>query len=1000
MKLKLPLLLLQAVMAASLINAEETINYDPQAQQNLTSDYSPTIDKNMSYSHGNNAISIDGSNTYNITLSGQKSTECLLFENSQTALKGKIGNFNSLNSVIFRNLGFNAVIMDANDYQNRAVIGLDMSLLNHLEFSHNDGNTNGGGAVLVRNGSAVFHDIKTVLINDNSGTYNGGALSVGGNLLFYNVGFLQANNNILNSRNNSSAEGGGALGIANSSNASATRFVNNGKIEFKGNQAVSGGFAQYLGGGAISARCELSFLGNGDITFHDNIADGRQVKGTPQYDANGGAIRVLNRVYLDATDPNSHRVDFSADKGNIEFRGNRVYRKAWGDLPRMNSVSAQAHQFNVRAQDGYEVRFYDPIDVSLVLAHGIGNSQLLDGVYFNAPEQNGEINQQVYGGASPDFNGAIRFSGLYTGDVIKQAEGEDDDSFANRLFRSRYSQINADLHMQNGTLIVESHAVLGLIMEGFHYTTYAPVMVENDIVFADAIKTRKQNFLNGRIQLTTEGVIMGPNITVGGPVIWRSDGSGHLISETVDWSQGTVYDFDYSLKNSLTPFSLSGENNMPAYTEIANGVRVYANTISLGGDLQVADNERTYANSAWKGNKKFLVISDVKGTRNDTQFDHILSSVTGSAQVSSPYAYKGTWSLDWEGNDLYAYWTYLNTDDDGDGKDDGDIEEIDPELMGSLTENSLWMTGSNMKSLSRTNHRQMGTYRLLDKKCSNFWATGLGHFINQRNKGGIQGFDYNGGGYAVGYDTRLCPASGLFGISFGQLAGTGKNRRTTDNMTGSVDQNTLMGQLYGGYIKEWNREWTYNLSWTCGYGRSHNKMHSTFSSNASTFADWNNDAFLADIISTWDYKWQEHWTVSPFIGLEYMKTSYGSFAEWGAPDYQRRFGAANMSYLRMPVGLTFKHQKQLENTRFWINSLSVSYLPDIYRKDPDGMAQTISNDFIWDVKSASPARNAVRMDANSYYRFTESWGVYAGYSIEARTGSTYQQVNLGMNKTF
>ncbi len=980
--------------------AADTI-YDAQDAQKLNTDLALSILGNQVYRNGNTVISLDGASMYRLSVSGSTSQENLLFDENKTGVNGTFASFESLKTLIFQNHTNSAIAISTQDYVTRRSLGLEIKNIDYVEVSGNGTSGNAtGGAINVTNGSAYIHDVNTFLLNNNSGMYNGGALIVSGDLLFYNVRFLQANNNILKEGTNG-AEEGGAIGLANSDHGTSTRFLNNGKIEFSGNQAIAGKMAQHSGGGAIHARCELSFMGNGDVGFYDNIADDRAAT-SPQYRALGGAIRVLNRVAMvnPPNDVESHRVDFSADRGNIEFKGNRVYNKrSWGDLPRMSSVAAQAHQFNVRAQDGNEVRFYDPIDVSIVTAHGTASSADLDAIYFNAPETDTKIVNSVYNGVAPTFTGTILFSGEFTEDIIIQAPDESDDDFAYRLFYSRYNQLNGDLYLEGGTLVIEHRAVVGLIMEGFHYTTYAPMDPEGKIVYYPTIAERKQNFNEGAIQLTTGGTIMGPNVNIGGSVVWRSDGSGHLISRTIDWSQGAVHDFDYSLKKAISPVM-----GADGYALIDNGVIAYANTLVLGGEIKVADDSRTYANANWKGNKKFLVVNDIKASRDGNDFDGILTTITNSPVVNSPYTYKGTWSLQWEDDELYALWTYLGSDENegegengGDnGEDKGDIEEVDPEFIGDLAENSLWMTGSNMKSISRMNHRQMGISRLYDRRCSNFWLEGIGDFINQGNKGKIDGFDYNGGGYAVGYDTRMCPDSSLAGISFGQIAGTGKNRRGS----GSIDQNTLMGNIYGGYIKEINDRLIYSLTGTAGFGRSHNKMHTVFTSGDNTYANWNNDAWLVDVVSTWDYKWDKNWTVSPFIGLEFSRASHGTFTEWGAENYRRNFYSADMSYLRMPVGLTFKHLEQYSNQKFWVNSLSLSYLPDVYRNDPDGKGNAVINDFLWDVKSASPSRNALRVELNSYYRFAERWGVYAGYSLEARSGSTYQQVNLGVNTTF
>lgn len=965
------------------------IIYEEQPSKFLTEDLVMLIDRNMSFSHGDTVVSLDGDRKYRVSLFGNPgNNNHVLFENNKLGVSSTKAMFDSIGSLIFRNHSYHGIEADGKDFGAQA-LGLEMKNINYLEFSNNTSPT-AGAAICIQYGSGVFHGIGKLLLNNNHGAANGGAVFSTGDLLFYNIGFFQANNNILGGPGTNWAESGGVLGVSNGSFSSATRFINNGDMEFIGNKAIASGYYSHCGGGAIHARCELSFLGNGNIVFLDNVADNRLTEGPINIPTTGGAIFVNNYVYLDPDkgDPNSHRVDLSADRGNIEFRGNRIYSRVYeDDLPRMNSVSARAHEINVRAQAGHEVAFYDPVEFTILLAHGAGNEEeLLKGVYFNAPEKNAEINTRVYGGQSPGFYGTIRFSGKYTEEVIKQGSEESAEKFAERLFESRYSSIDGNLSMENGDLVIEHRAILGIIGDNLDLSTYAPADIDAGITYTDKEHdSRKYRFNKGRIQLTTGGLLMGPDITFNKEVIFRTDGTGHIVAKQLDWSGGAIFDFDYSVHNSTTAMWSSGS---ALYAVIPNGVEVYANSLTLGNNLMVADDKRTYADKAWKGNKKFLVLSDVSGSRGDTDFEKISSSITGSAVVDSPYAYKGTWSLEWEGNDLYALWTQP--------EEGGDIEDIDPELAGELTQNSLWMSSNNMQTLSRAIRKQSGTWRLQDKKRCNFWVTGLGGFINQSNKGKADGFDYNGGGYAVGFDTKVCSSSLMGGISFGQIAGTGKNRR----MGGTTDQNSLMGQLYGGYMKDMGERASLGVFGILGYGRSHNKLNSFFSSGAQTYADWNNDTYLVDIVLTFDYKWNDNLTLSPFLGLEYSRSSHGNFTEWGVNDYLRSFGSSGMSYLRMPVGFTLKHLIQARSGSFWLNSLSVSYLPDVYRDNPDGSAMTLINDFQWNVQSANPVRNAVRVELDSYYKINADWGVFAGYAVEARDRSTVHQVNLGVNYSF
>ncbi len=58
----------------------------------------------------------------------------------------------------------------------------------------------------------------------------------------------------------------------------------------------------------------------------------------------------------------------------------------------------------------------------------------------------------------------------------------------------------------------------------------------------------------------------------------------------------------------------------------------------------------------------------------------------------------------------------------------------------------------------------------------------------------------------------------------------------------------------------------------------------------------------------------------------------------------------------MGVGLT--HRSELKD-REWINSAMVSYVPDVYRRNPSAQAERLLNGYRWEAEGTSPDRNGV-----------------------------------------
>lgn len=84
----------------------------------------------------------------------------------------------------------------------------------------------------------------------------------------------------------------------------------------------------------------------------------------------------------------------------------------------------------------------------------------------------------------------------------------------------------------------------------------------------------------------------------------------------------------------------------------------------------------------------------------------------------------------------------------------------------------------------------------------------------------------------------------------------------------------------------------------------------------------------------------------------------------------------------------------------WINSATVSYIPDVYRKNPEATATRLSNGFNWTARGVQAARNAARLDLNTRLVFNRNWSAFAGYSLEGRSKSLFHGVNLGASYSF
>ncbi len=695
----------------------------------------------------------------------------------------------------------------------------------------------------------------------------------------------------------------------------------------------TGNYASSNSGDGHGGAVAVGYYSESRLTFQDGATFINNYATT-----SGGAIHLSSSANL-SLHALTKDVLFSGNMTGGVFDGNAF------SLDTLRNGIANAIHINdgntvltLAAAQGREIRFNDPI-TSDILPDARETFTL-----NRYTDEEGKVH---------DTNGTIIFSGeLYQGDEA-------------HLAASRYNNFVADTTLYGGALLLSGNVVFGRNLEDMR-------QLSNN---SSSLTVRQ-----GTLEITGGSTANATSFSLSGrDAVLRPGDSAFINANTADFSRGFTFDMRHQLQ--------AGPDFGPGLTLSA------AQSFTAGGLIGVADTGSNapyfYADRSWKQDRVFHVLTDAEHTLQGN-FDGVVSQATGTDRVDSPYSYTGTWSHRW-------------TDADGDGyaeqlqlvwKADGTpISSIDPELAGELAFNSLWSSASNAAALGGNVLSRLNAFRLADKHARDLWGMGLGDFARQRSRGGVDGYDYNGGGYSVGADSGFGHDNGIWGIAFGQLYGHAKSR----DFQGRNTQDTRMGSLYWGRLLEESRRarWTFKGSLT--WAETHNKMNSRLGGAPASTAKWNNETWLAqaEVSRTADYA--EGWRLTPFLRVEFTHGTQDAFREQGG--YGRDFGGATLKRLSIPVGLEIGRTDEWKG-KPWAQALRVSYVGDVLQDVPEGTVYSPYSDMSWRGRAVSPERHGLRAEYNTSLQCNERWSVYGGYSLEARGNSLYHRVNAGVARSF
>ncbi len=275
------------------------------------------------------------------------------------------------------------------------------------------------------------------------------------------------------------------------------------------------------------------------------------------------------------------------------------------------------------------------------------------------------------------------------------------------------------------------------------------------------------------------------------------------------------------------------------------------------------------------------------------------------------------------------------------------------------------------------------------------WGMGLGSFSHMDAQGGSSGFDFNGGGYALGADTALDERTTL-GLSFGQLYGSNKS---SDGIA-RIRQNSLMGALYARYDSQAGSPGRRMvLDAYAAYGRVRNHARSSVFANGveRSYGRWWDDVFALGLRASWERPLTEDSSLMPFIGLRYIHGSHGGFMMTSG-EFARGYSSSRLHNFSLPLGFTLRSRHRFGRVQELLPELTLAYVRDLSRHNPHITSNMLGEE--GRARGASPGRNAFMLRAGAAWILNEHWSTGLYYHLECRRREVDQAVDMSVSYGF
>jgi outer membrane autotransporter protein len=275
------------------------------------------------------------------------------------------------------------------------------------------------------------------------------------------------------------------------------------------------------------------------------------------------------------------------------------------------------------------------------------------------------------------------------------------------------------------------------------------------------------------------------------------------------------------------------------------------------------------------------------------------------------------------------------------------------------------------------------------------WAGGFGSWARQKNRGEIFGYDYNSGGFSIGYDRRAEDVPGLrFGIatsfSFGKI-----DSKSGDS---SIDADTAGLGIYGSYML--NTGLFFDASFAYGHSENDSSVRTLAGAHKKGSFDidtWQLGARAGYVIDLGTAK------LTPTVGLRYLNAEQDGFAEHiiGSPalTLANTFNKKRDHIFEIPVLLKFNGTFETGQARI-IPELRLGYTFAANRPDSDLQVGVVGGPGHFTARGIRAARGTFQAGAGAKFEVNDLVDVFVNYDLDAASGYVSHNAAAGVGFNF